>query len=208
MQLLVEKYCPTKVNDFIGAQDAKDAALELLQDPNSASFLFIGASGTGKTSLALALASELDAQLHHIPSQSCTVETVKALRAKLNFRPMFGGFHFVLVDEADQMSAAAQLAWLSILDSTNRPENTIIVFTCNETERFESRFTSRCECIKFSTQGISKETADLLARVWDNEVRDAEAPNFARIVKESNNNIRESLQQLQKYIRRAKLARG
>ena len=156
MQLLVEKYCPTKVSEFIGAQDAKDAALDLLSDPNSAAFLFIGASGTGKTSLALALAGELGAMLHHVPSQSCTVETVKTLRSKLNFTPMFGGFHFVLVDEADQMSGAAQLAWLSILDKTNRPENTIIVFTCNETERFESRFTSRCECIKFSNPRDTK----------------------------------------------------
>jgi DNA polymerase III delta prime subunit len=181
--------------------------MDLLENPYSAAFLFVGAPGTGKTSLALALANELGAQLHHVPSQSCTVDTVKSLRTKLNFRPMFGGFHFVLVDEADQMSMAAQLAWLSILDSTNRPDNTIIVFTCNETERFETRFTSRCEAVKFSTQGIAKATADMLEQVWTNETVDAEAPNFARIVKESNNNIRESLQQLQKYIRRARLAR-
>ena len=208
MQILVEKYCPTKVSEFIGAQDAKDAAIELLKDPNSAAFLFVGSSGTGKTSFALAFASELGAQLHHVPSQSCTVDTVKALRSKLNFRPMFGGFHFVLVDEADEMSMAAQLAWLSIIDGTNRPENTVIVFTCNETERFKTRFTSRCECIKFSTQGIAKETSDLLAHIWESEVAGSEPPNFARIVKEANNNIRESLQQLQKYIRRARLAKA
>ena len=36
--------------------------------------------------------------------------------------PLTGGFHFVLIDEVDSASKAAQLALLSKLDSTDAPK--------------------------------------------------------------------------------------
>jgi DNA polymerase III delta prime subunit len=204
--LLVEKYRPTLIKDFAGLKPVMDDAADLVANPYSSSWLFVGKSGTGKTTLAQAIATELGAEEHHIPSQSCTVETVKNLRHSLAYSPMFGArWHVVIVDEADEMSAAAENAWLSLTDSTNRPVDTIIIFTCNSTEKLKDRFLSRCETINFSTEGLAPHAAKLLARVWEHETGNASpAPNFAGIVKESKNNIRESLQVLQGHIRRAK----
>lgn len=206
--LLVEKYRPLTIDSFIGIDDARADAADLVANPYASAWLFVGASGTGKTTLAQAIASELNAELHHIASQSCTVDTVKELRKRLALAPMFGSkWSVVIVDEADEMSSQAENAWLSLTDSTNRPSDTIIIFTCNSTEKLKDRFLSRCEVVKFSTYGIAKETTDLLARVWKDETEDASpAPNFARIVKEANNNIRESLQVLQRQVRRANRA--
>jgi DNA polymerase III gamma/tau subunit len=203
--LLTEKYQPKRIADFSGLTDAKIDAADLVANPYSSAWLFVGGSGTGKTTLAQAIAAELGAETINVPSQSCTVETVKNLRAKLAYAPMFGAqWYVVIVDEADEMSTAAENAWLSILDSTNRPENTIILFTCNDTAKLKDRFISRCEVVRFSTYGMAKDAAELLARVWEHETQNAEpAPNFARIVKEANNNIRESLQVLQRSVRRA-----
>jgi DNA polymerase III delta prime subunit len=50
-------------------------------------------------------------------------------RQRENWQPV--RFHLVLIDEADQMSNAAQLALLSKLDATAFPPNTIFIFTCN-----------------------------------------------------------------------------
>jgi replication-associated recombination protein RarA len=206
--LLVEKYRPTLISDFVGLASVKLDAQDLVANPYSSAWLFVGASGMGKTTLAQAIANELGAETHHVPSQSCTVETVKALRARLAHSPMFGTrWHVVIVDEADEMSSAAENAWLSLLDSTNRPVDTIIIFTCNETEKLKDRFLSRCEVVRFSKEGINKPAAELLARVWEHETENAKpAPNFSTIVKEANNNIRESLQVLQRHVRRAKRA--
>jgi DNA polymerase III delta prime subunit len=104
--------------------------------------------------------------------------------------------HLVLVDEADQMSPAAQVSLLSKLDSTNFPPNTIFVFTCNATDRLEQRFLSRCRVLEFSSYGMSAGLVELLARVWAAE-NGGTTPNLARIVKESNNNAREALMRLE-----------
>lgn len=203
--LLVEKYRPTKIQDFIGIDSAREDAADLVAKPYDSAWLFVGESGTGKTTLSLAIASELNAEVHHIPSQNCTVDAVKALRLSLSHAPLFGSqWHVVIIDEADEMSKAAENAWLSLLDCTNRPTNTIVIFTCNSTEKMERRFISRCEVVKFSNYGISKETVELLEKIWTEETGNASpAPNFARIVKEANNNVRESLQVLQRSVRRA-----
>jgi DNA polymerase III delta prime subunit len=199
MLLFTEKYRPSKIADFIGMSKAKKVCSKLAVDPFDSAWLFIGKSGTGKTTLALALADEMGAELHHIPSQGCTLDIVKDLKNRLAYMPMMGkGFHLVLVDEADQMTLQAQHMFLSLLDSTGRPKNTVFIFTCNSIERFEDRLLSRfIGKVPFSTEGLSGDIAELLARVWENEGEGETAPNFARIVKESNNNIRASLAELQ-----------
>jgi replication-associated recombination protein RarA len=200
--LLTELYRPRKVADFIGLEKPKRLAAKLVAKPYDSAWVFVGASGMGKTTLALAIANELDAELHHVPSQRCTVDAIESIRRRCQYVPMLGKrLHLVLVDEADQMSVAAQMSLLSMLDSTNRAPNTIFIFTCNETLRLQDRFLSRCGVVEFSSYGVAKECAEMLATVWKTEVsEDVPTPNFQRIVKESNNNIRAALMQLQQEI--------
>jgi hypothetical protein len=54
---------------------------------------------------------------------------------------------------------------------------------------------SRCRNLPFSTYGIQADAAKLLERVWQAET-DAPAPNFARIIKEENGNVRAALSTL------------
>jgi DNA polymerase III delta prime subunit len=108
-----------------------------------------------------------------------------------------GRFHFVLVDEADRMTPAAQLAFLSKLDGTAYPPNTVFCFTCNSVDTLEPRFLSRCRRVEFSSYGLSDGIAGLLQRVWDAETASQEKPNFARIAKDSLNNVRNALMTLE-----------
>lgn len=148
--------------------------------------------------MAMALASELQAELHKIPSQRCNVQSIEDTVRRCWYAPMTpGGFHVVLADEADQMTDAAQLALLSKLDSTDPAPNTIWIFTANDTERLERRFLSRCKVLEFSSYGLAGEIAAYLDKVWHTEGGNGNAPDFERLAKDSRNNVRDCLMRLE-----------
>jgi replication-associated recombination protein RarA len=190
---LSEKYRPRAIADFVGLDKPKRILAKFAANLYSSAWLFIGPPGTGKTTMALALAEAIRAEVHHIPSQQCNVANVEEVIRQCWYVPVAGGFHIVLVDEADKMSNAAQLHFLSKLDATAFPPQTIFVFTCNATDGLEARFLSRTRQIEFSSYGLAGEATRLLDAIWQSEANGASAPNLARIVKESSNNIRDAL---------------
>jgi len=107
----------------------------------------------------------------------------------------------VVIDEADKMSKAAQLHLLSKLDATAFPPSTIFIFTANATDGLEDRFLSRTRQIAFQSHGLAEEAAELLARIWTREVGEtADKPNFLRLVRDSQNNVRNAINLLETEI--------
>jgi replication-associated recombination protein RarA len=198
-QSLTERYRPHTIGAFVGLAKPKAFCAKLAAKPYASAWRFVGPSGTGKTTMALALAEMIPAEVHHIQSQECNLETLERVCRTCQHVPMAGRkMHLILVDEADQMSPAAQLYLLSKLDGTASLPQTIWIFTCNAVDRLQDRFLSRTLAIDFSNYGLAADAAQLLARIWlENAPTDVPAPNFARIVKESNNNVRESLMKLE-----------
>jgi replication-associated recombination protein RarA len=192
-QPLAEKYRPRTIADFVGLERPKKIIGQFAARPYQSAWLFVGPPGVGKTSMALALAAQIGAEIHHIPSQKCNAQAIDDTCRVCAYVPLSGGFHLVIVDEADKMTPTAQLALLSKLDATDAPPNTIWVFTCNATDGLEPRFLSRTRQIEFSSYGLASDAARLLESVWQREAQGAAAPNFARIVKESANNLRDAL---------------
>lgn len=210
-QPLTEKYRPTEIDSFVGLDKIKRAMTKLVASPFDSGWFFLGPSGTGKTSMALTVANKMPAELHHVPSKECTLEKVQELKRICHYMPrMFDTWtpckkHLVLIDEADKMSYAAQLAFLSVLDGTDPWPNTVIIFTGNSTDDLNpdgtNRFMSRVRLLEFSSYGMSKEVTGLLQKVWMRETSNpVETPNFARIVKENNNNVRGALMSLETEI--------
>lgn len=196
-QSLSEEFKPLRIAEFVGLEKQKRVLSNFVKSPRPIALLFKGPAGTGKTTMAESVARELDATVWHIPSQECKVDKIAEIAAHCHYVPKAGlkGFHVVICDEADQMSPAAQLALLSKLDGSDPCPQTIWIFTCNETDRLEERFLSRCTIkLDFNSYGASEEIASLLQKIWEAKAGSASAPNFKKLV---CGNLRESIARLE-----------
>lgn len=197
-QALSEKYQPETISEFIGLDKAKRIFTKFLQAPYKSAWLFVGPPGTGKTTFAIALAKQLNTELKHIPSQECNVANVSEVIRQCWYVPRNNTFHVVLVDEADKQSTASQLHFLSKLDGTAMPPQTIFIFTCNTTDGLEPRFLSRTRQIDFSSHGMAEPGAELLERIFTREAPTAtDKPNFLKMMREARNNVRDALMNLE-----------
>jgi replication-associated recombination protein RarA len=197
MQPLVEKYRPRRIQDFAGLSGPRAIFRRFAESPFSSAWLSVGPAGIGKTTMAYALAENVGGQIYHIPARACDLETVRDTVRQCHYLPMFGNWNWVIVDEADQMTAAAQLTFLSILDSTEMPPNTIFLFTCNETKKLEPRFLTRTRVVRFDLEKETAAAVDYLTTIWRAEVGSAPAPDLATMFVESEYNLRDCLMKLE-----------
>jgi DNA polymerase III delta prime subunit len=139
----------------------------------------------------------MGAEVHHVASRQCDLEAVERLIHACHYTPFNGGWHVCIIDEADRMSLAAQHAFLSALDTTGRPLQTIFIFTANETKLLEKRFLSRCRIVRFEGCRHITEGVEFLRQVWQVEAGNRPAPDFAALLTRNEHNLRACLNDLE-----------
>ena len=203
---LWKKYQPRRVRDFIGLAEVKRKLQAFIENPYPYAWFFLGGSGLGKTSLAQAIAEEINAQLHEIPSAECDLdrvlrETDQCKYGAFNFfakpgESPYREWHEIAVHEADKMTPAAQVGFLSKMDSTAWPPQTIYVFTANSRLNLDARFLSRCSVEEFHADSVEDELPGYLAKIY--KLEGGKYPvDFARIAKITGYNVRDALNKLQ-----------
>src|SRR5258705_8791908 len=97
---LSEKYRPHSLDEFVGLDKPKRVLSKFADAPfPNAAFLFVGPSGVGKTSMGLAFCEAIRGELHHVPSQTCNVETLENVIRQCHYVPASGhSYHLILVD--------------------------------------------------------------------------------------------------------------
>jgi hypothetical protein len=171
---LTEKHRPRDLASVVGQGEVVFRLETFLEAPYSGAFLFVGPTGVGKTTVAMAVAAELGAceygGLFIIKSGMQDAEAVEGVLKDLRYTPMMGsGWKVVIVDEADYMSVKAAQLWLSSLEDL--PPKSVVVFTTNNPDKFKDRFIDRCERLDFACQAAEHagDAQALADRVWQAE---------------------------------------
>jgi replication factor C small subunit len=201
----VEKYRPKTLDDVIGLKDITESLKAFMKKPKTMPHLMLaGIPGTGKTTIALAIAHELyganwrNFTLELNASDERGIDTVRDRIKDFSrySRSGFGDIPFALIilDECDQMTGPAQTALRRIMETSSRTSRFILI--CNQSSKIIEPIQSRCAIFRFSR--LDKQAMkDHLQWIAKKEKITLEPVAAERIVDYSEGDLRHAINALQ-----------
>ncbi|KAK5088619.1 Subunit of heteropentameric Replication factor C (RF-C) [Lithohypha guttulata] len=167
----VEKYRPNTLDDVSGHQDILATINRFVEHNRLPHLLLYGPPGTGKTSTILALARQIygtknmrqmvlelnasdDRGIDVVREQIKTFASTKQIfssstqQAATSTKSGLTGFKLIILDEADAMTSAAQMALRRIMEKYTA--NTRFCIIANYTHKLSPALLSRCTRFRFS----------------------------------------------------------
>lgn len=145
--LLVEKYRPTVLQDYVGNEQVKDTIQKYLDQNDIQNFIFYGPAGTGKTTLAKLIVKNLDCDYLYInASDENGIDTIREKVKGFASAASWNGIKVVILDEADFLTIMAQASLRNVIETFSR--STRFILTCNYLERIIDPLQSRCQTLK------------------------------------------------------------
>lgn len=153
----VEKYRPSTLDDVVSHQDIIQTIQKFISANQLPHLLFYGPPGTGKTSTILAVARQLFSTpmsfknniLELNASDDRGIDVVREqIKNFASARMVFSsGFKLIILDEADQMTQAAQSALRRVIEQYTK--NVRFCIICNYVNRINPAIQSRCTRFRF-----------------------------------------------------------
>ena len=145
--LLVEKYRPTVLQDYVGNEQVKDTIQKYLDQNDIQNFIFYGPAGTGKTTLAKLIVKNLNCDHLYInASDENGIDTIREKVKGFASAASWNGIKVVILDEADFITINGQAALRNVIETFSR--STRFILTCNFIERIIDPIQSRCQVLK------------------------------------------------------------
>ncbi|MDO8555288.1 MAG: DNA polymerase III subunit gamma/tau [bacterium] len=151
-EVLYRKYRPKNFKEMLG----QDHIVEILTSAIKAkktghAYLFSGPRGTGKTSAARILASEIGCHNYDLwemdAASSRGIDEIRALREGVSTVPLRGAVKVYIIDEVHMLTKEAFNALLKTLEEP--PKHAVFILATTEPQKLPETIISRCQHLAF-----------------------------------------------------------
>jgi len=189
--LLVEKYRPAVLEDYVGNENIRATISKYLSQNDIQNLIFYGPPGTGKTTLAKLIVNNLNCDHLYInTSDERGIETIRDKVSSFASVASFKSIKVIILDEADFLTIQAQASLRSVIETFSR--STRFILTCNYIERIIDPLQSRCQVLKIIPPSI-KDVATHVANILNKENIEWTKETLGPIVKQYYPDIRKIL---------------
>ncbi len=201
----VEKYRPLTIDECILSESIKGTFREFVEQGQVPNLLLTGTAGVGKTTIAKALAKELDMEFIMINgSEEGNIDTLRTrIKTFASSNSLNSQMKLVILDEADYLNAQSTMPALrGFIEQYS--DNCRFILTCNFENRIIDPLHSRLVRINFNIPPTERPAlaGQLLTRI--KEILDAEKVQYKEaalvtLIKKHFPDFRKIVNELQRY---------
>lgn len=201
--LWVEKYRPTKLEDYVGNEHLKTKVSVFIENNDIPHLLLYGKAGTGKTTLAKLIVNSIECDYMIInASDERNVDTirdkVKGFASSMGFKK----WKVVVLDEVDYMSHLAQPMLRNIMETFSG--HCRFILTCNYVEKVIDPIQSRCQAFQIIPP-TKKDVAVQMSKILKAEEIEFDVKDLVPIIDSSYPDIRKVINTCQMNSHKGKL---
>ena len=201
--LWVEKYRPKDLSTYVGNEHLKEKVKVYLESEDVPHLLLYGRAGTGKTTLAKIITSNIDCDYMYInASDENKVDDVRNKIKTFASSVGFKSLKVIILDECDYLTPNAQAALRNLMETFSR--HCRFILTCNYVERIIDPIQSRCQSYKVVPPS-KKEVAQQLVYILNQENCTYELDDIALIVTAGYPDIRRVINSAQRNVVKGRL---